>query len=366
MPVLDLHLTTIFGLLLPLFGCGDDTLAAGAGGAGGTTSTSTGMGGQTTTTATGAGGSEFIPDADSIQFTAVNPLPDGEQILFNDWNAVPNTLLSMMPDGAGAITIFEAYRIWSMGVSNDAATIAFASGDPGQVEHYGIDLGDAIQHTFLYDVATEAAAALLWGNVNDECHTFSDDGASLYVCRRSDFRFEDEFWLSEGYDVARVDVASGNVELLLADDDDVMTLSPQPNASETTLLFQWIDLPSTRSIRSLDVASGDIEILIDAAGSPVLSPNGARFLYTDYADLGSLWAADLDGGNPIQVAAAQTSGPRWSPDGLRVVYMVGDEAQPCSHVDVVAADGSEANAPQRIRDCVVTGEFITEIAWITR
>jgi Tol biopolymer transport system component len=388
-----LPLVSFLGSVLVLAACGDDT--SGTGGAGGGSGGAASSGASTsdatsgspastsastaTSTATassgsgeggtggGAGGGEdFVPSADSIQFLAVSALPAGEQILFNDWNVSPNTVGSMTPDGEDAVTIFEAYRVWSMGVSNDGSTIAFASGDPEQAEHYGIELGDAIQHTFLYDVATEEATALLWGNVNDECHTFSADDATLYVCRRSDTFFDGEYWVSEGYDVARVDVATGEVELILEDDDDVMTLSPQPDADEATMLVQWIALPSTRSIRTIDLASGDVETIVDAAGFPVLSPDGTRFLFNDYTEQGSLWAADLDGANATLVADAQASGARWSPDGTRIVYMVGDDAEPCSHVDVVPADGTGANAPLRIRDCVETGEFITELAWITR
>ena len=66
------------------------------------------------------------------------------------------------------------------------------------------------------------------------------------------------------------------------------------------------------------------------------------------------------------VADVQASGARWSPDGTRVVYTVGDDEVSCSHVEIVAADGSEADAPTRIRDCVESGEFITDLAWITR
>ncbi len=374
------------GSVLALAACGDDT--TGTGGAGGASSssasssdagsTSTPASSSTSTTTAvssgsgdggqggGEGGSDFVPTAETIQFAAVSTLPSGEQILFNDWNASPNTVATMAPDGADATTVFEAFRVWSMGVSNDGQTIAFASADPEQEAHYGLALGDAIQHTFLYDVATEEANALLWGNVNDECHTFSADDASLYICRRADTHLEGDYFVSEGYDAARVDLATGEVELLLPDEDDVMTLNPQPDAEESTALVQWIALPNTRSIRSIDLASGDVEILRDDAGFPVLSPDGARYLYSDYTDQGSLWAADLAGGNETLIADVQASGAHWSPDGARVVYMVFDDAIACSHVETVAADGSEAGAPTRIRDCGETGEFITELAWISR
>jgi len=384
-------LAVCFAPLLALVACGDDTSGSGGSGGGsggsGTTATSDAAstsGAPISSTVTssvasstqgsggdgsggdGTGGSDFIPTAETIQFGAIAPLPEGEQILFNDWNAAPNTVATMGPDGADATMIFEAYRVWSMGVSNDGHAVAFSSGDPEQEAHYGITIGDAIQHTFVYDAVTEVATALTWGNINDECHSFSADDASLYICRRSDFRVEDDFIVSEGYDAGRVDLATGDFELLLPDDDDVMTLSPQPDADEETALVTWIDLPSTRSIRSIDLASGDVEVVRESAGNPTLSPDGERYLFNDYGESGSLWADDVAGGDAVLVADAQASGARWSPDGTRVVYMVFDDALSCSHVDTVAADGSEADAPTRIRDCGETGEFITDLAWITR
>src|SRR6185369_14945365 len=133
----------------------------------------------------GAGGGPTwsCPDTDipltpgDIQFAALNPLPAGEQILFNDWNPSPNVLKSMTPDGATTTDVFAAYRVWSMGVSHAAGSIAFSCGDPQQEEHYGVNIGDAIQNTWVYDVAAQTAKLVAPGNVNDECHTFSaDDG----------------------------------------------------------------------------------------------------------------------------------------------------------------------------------------------
>ena len=66
------------------------------------------------------------------------------------------------------------------------------------------------------------------------------------------------------------------------------------------------------------------------------------------------------------VVDRQASNARWSPDGTQVVYLLWDDAGACSHVEIVQADGSEADAPTRIRDCLETGEFISDLAWITR
>lgn len=53
----------------------------------------------------------------------------------------------------------------------------------------------------------------------------------------------------------------------------------------------------------------------------------------------------------------------WSPDGSKVAYLWG-ETMGCSHIEVVLADGSQADAPVRVRDC--GNSFVTELAWVVR
>lgn len=393
-------------IVAALAACGDDTQSSsGTGGAGSGGAEATGGASSTaapvavsasssTTTATaatttgsgGEGGSadacgggqggfpEFEPTSDSIEFTAVSTLPTGEQILFNDWNAFPNTVATMSPAGADAAVVFEAYRVWSMGVSADGGTIAFASGDPEQVEHFGLTLGDAIQHTFLYDVATETAENLTRGNINEESHAFSADGERLYVSRRQDFACQVDpgtggpLWTNTGYRAGRVDLASGDFEYLTPASDDVMTFALQPDADEVTGIFQWIEIATnTWSVRRLTLDGGEVELVRDEAGFPVVSPDGTRFLFNSYTDQGKLYVAPTVGDGPeVLVVDKRASTARWSPDGTRVVFLVDDDDISCAHVEIAAADGSESAAPTRIRDCTETDEFITELAWITR
>lgn len=309
-----------------------------------------------------------MPTPESIQFGAIAPLPAGEQILFNDWNAFPNTVAAMRPDGSEETIVFEAYRVWSMAVSPDASAIAFSSGDPEQEAHYGITFGDAIQHTFLYDVASETAENLTRGRINDECLVFSDDGERLYLCRRSDFQQDGAELTNTLYHPVRIDRATGAEEVLLAPQDDVMALQLQPDADEVTALLTWIVLPPSppaeHSIRRLDLASGEVTLVREDAGAPALSPDGTRYLFADYTQQGSLWASDLDGGDPVQVVATNVTGAVWSPDGTRVAFLLDDDDLACAHIATAAADGSEADSPDIVRDCAETGEFITELAWI--
>ena len=171
----------------------------------------------------GAGGSdEYVPTAGDIDFTAVAPIPQGEQILFNDWS-FPDRLLSMGTDGSNAVEIFSAYRIWSVGVARGGDRLAFAVGDKEQEEHYGINLGDAIQHTFIYDFASQTAEVLAYGNINDECHHWGPGDASIYVCRRYDFMPDNTHG---NYRLGRIDVDGGAFAFLVDEEPTILTLSP--------------------------------------------------------------------------------------------------------------------------------------------
>lgn len=336
------------------------TAGGGAGGSGGTTT------GGTAGAAGGGGAIEFIPTPADIDYGADAPIPTGQSILFNDWNAFPNTVSAMSPDGTGAIPVFHAYRVWSMGATAAGDRIAFACGDPKQEEHYGLNLGDAIQHSWLYDTATEQISLLSHGNINDECHLFGPGGQSLYLCRRYDFQPD---FSNKGYRLGRIDLSTLAFEFLTPDQATILDIDPAPTPDEASLLFTRITISGGKQSRSvmkepLPMAA-PTELRADA-GSPRLSPDGQRYLYVDYTDTGNLWSSKLDGTDPVKVVNRPAGGARYSPDGARIVYQLYDGAANCNHVEIVAADGSEADSPTRVRDCSVTGEFITEVAWIDR
>ncbi|HNS98402.1 MAG TPA: hypothetical protein PKL73_15735 [Polyangiaceae bacterium] len=307
------------------------------------------------------------PTPADIDFKALQPIPSGEFLLFNDWNPSPNMVRAISLDGQSVVDVFRAFRIWSLGVSHDSKRIAFACGDPKQAEHYDITLGDAIQHTWIYDVASQSAEVLAFGNLNDECHTFGPDDHNLYVCRRYDFSKTGSF---KGWRIGRIDLSSRVFEFLTPEMDSVFALHPQPTPDETEMLYGMIDIPSSppagvRSIKKLHFATETFSFVRTDADTPVLSPDGKRYLYRNFLQKRTLWASSLDATNEVQVVAAEVTKPVWSPDGSRVAYLVRDDAHNCDHIEMVASDGSQASAPTRLRDCSTSGEFITNIAWIS-
>ncbi len=346
------------------------SFAAACGDSGDTTGSSTttgsgGAGGQATTggAAQGGGGGAaiFVPTPADVDFEAVAPLPAGEQIVFNDWDASPNELLSMQPDGTGVTTVFRSYRIWSFGVSRGADQIAFAAGDPDQEKHYGPLFGDSIQPTFLYSVATETAENLSAGNLNDECHHFGPGDAFLYLCRRYDFDVDGMF---KGYRIGRIDLATRSFSFLSDENPEAFTLNAQPTPDESEIVFERVPIPGTRTIVRRPTAGGTETSLKQNAGSPVLSPDGGTLLFSDYTQMGSL-VAQVGAVETVVAQGPGISNAKLSPDGTKVVYLRDDGAVPCSHVEIAALDGSQVASPTRIYDCVTSGRFISDIAWIT-
>jgi hypothetical protein len=302
------------------------------------------------------------PSPAEIEFSVVNPLPSGEQILFNDWNPMPNTLHAIRPDGSQEITVFRAYRIWSLGSSHDGKTLAFACGDSQQKQNYGIDLGDAIQHTWLFDIASQSASVFAWGNLNDECHEFTRSGDALWVCRRWNFSDQGTF---EGYQLARLSLPCGELSLPTSPADNQLELSPRPTPDESALYFTIVEIAAgkqTRRIVRQALPAGEPELVRESATLMALSPDGTRLLFSDHSQAGALFVSGLDGSELVKVASDGGTNAVWSPDGSRIAYLW-SETQICSHVQIVLADGSQADAPERVRDC--GNAFITELAWLS-
>jgi hypothetical protein len=302
-----------------------------------------------------------------IQFAAVNPMPSGEQIVFNDWNASPNELVSLTPDGKTRTTIFRALRIWSFGVSRAGDEVAFSCADPLQEQHYGVTYTDSIQQTWLFDVSSQTIKNLASGNINDECHIFGPADSALYVCRRYDFQADGQF---KGWRIGRIDLKTRDFLFLTEDMPHTYDLDPQPLLDGKSLIFERLQItpPSTQqsSIMQLPLPSGTATSLRSDAARPSLSPEGSRYIFKNANDSSKLYSSKLDGTASIKLTDEAGTDAVWSPDGTRVAYLLYDNQAACSHIQVVASDGSQVQSPTRLRDCTKTGEFISQLTWLIR
>jgi hypothetical protein len=249
-----------------------------------------------------------------------------------------------------------------LAASHGGTKLAFACGDPLQEQNYGITIGDAIQHTWLYDVASAQPSVLAWGNLNDECHTFSAADDALWICRRWDFASDGT---SRGYQIARLALGCGEVELPTTPADNQLELHPAPNADESTLHYTLIEIAAgkqTRRIVRKSLPGGAPEVVRESATLESISPDGTRLVFADHLQSGALFVMNLDGSNPVQISSHAGTNAVWSPDGTRVAYLW-DETSVCHHIESVSADGSEAGSPVRVRDC--GSAFITALAWLS-
>jgi Tol biopolymer transport system component len=203
---------------------------------------------------------------------------------------------------------------------------------------------------------------LAWGNLNDECHTFSANDDAIWVCRRWDFTSEGA---SKGYQIARLSASCGTAELPTSPEPNQLELYPRPTADEGTLYYTIVEIAAGKQTRRLvrkSLPDGLPETVVDSATLAQISPDGTRLLFSDHTQAGALFTMKLDGSELVKVASQTGTSAVWSADGSKIAYLW-DETQTCHHVQMVAADGSQADSPVRVRDC--GSAFITELAWLS-
>jgi DNA-binding winged helix-turn-helix (wHTH) protein/Tol biopolymer transport system component len=107
-------------------------------------------------------------------------------------------------------------------------------------------------------------------------------------------------------------------------------------------------LTTRGELSRIDPRTGILQPLLGgiSAEFAAFSPNGASVAYVSYPE-GTLWKADQDGANSVQLAAVAGDilNPRWSPDSKQILFTANtyDQLHPSIHL-VSAEDGT----PQRI------------------
>lgn len=308
------------------------------------------------------------PTPASIQFVAGTKLSSGSYLVFNDWSQDPNSVYAVATNDVGGprVEVFRANRVWSLGSKADASAMLFAAHDDQQEAHFGVTLGDSIQNTFMFDMPTQSVRAVAWGNINDECHAFSPDGTTAFVCRRYDFTSAGKF---SGWRIAQLQLTTGAAAFVRSAQTTDYELSPQPLAGNR-LLFELRGKPpaTNSSIWLRDLTTGVETKLFDQASRPVLAPDGHRIAMVNHNDGRKLYLADIDAplaplrSTGATVGAADVS---WAPDGTSLMYTIFDSAGPCDHIERIDIAGALPAQPARLRDCQTHGkEFITKMFWV--
>jgi Tol biopolymer transport system component len=147
-------------------------------------------------------------------------------------------------------------------------------------------------------------------------------------------------------------------------------LGPAPTADGKDLLYSITKLSggtqSYRIVKTSLPAGGDATLVRDNASRPSISADGTKYVFSNPSQKGALYVSDLASTTTTRVSKNAGTEVRWSPDGTRIAYLAFDSALNCSHIEIVKADGSDADAPARVYTCTSGGKFLSELAWIKR
>jgi len=303
-----------------------------------------------------------------IGFEEIDPPLGGSFIYYGVWGGGADSLEMISSDGSIEGTRFKVHRLWSFGVAADGETIAFSSADPYQEEHFCLTIGDAIQFSWLWRPGSEPehVTTVL---VNDECHLFGPDDATLYMCRRAGFwqqMTDDGFQFgSDPYRILIHELATGEETWLTPLVEATSDIGPALR-DDGSILFWRQEFEGTgfaQWLMSMDGDGGGVSYLVESGTNPVTNPDGTVVLFRQ------AWSSIRMGSSQSPAEAAELIPAAdgtvydyaFSPDQQRIVFTRGRSDASCSDLWVAEI----ANAEQvRIVDCVATGRFITGVSWV--
>jgi Tol biopolymer transport system component len=187
------------------------------------------------------------------------------------------------------------------------------------------------------------------------------------VCRRYNFTAEGDF---SGWRIGRINMSTRGFEFLRPEEAaGPFELNAQELADGKRILFELRARPpaSGVTIHTRDLKSGAETMLWTNASRPVVAPDGDRVVYSDTSAQYRLRERRVSRPDDPAIIVSNTAGigrATWSADGKTIVYTVYDQPKNCDHLERVTWSGSEWSAPERVRDCGTTGEFLTDAQWI--
>jgi len=225
--------------------------------------------------------------------------PDGSVIIFSSPRSGNGDIYQVNSDGSGPIRLtsdpsFETDPIFSP----DGSMVAFAREADGR------------RHIWLMDRDGTNQQQLTLGSVLDDIQSFSPDGSELLLTRSV---------VSSGIGMGR---SIEHVALNLRT-KDVRKLEAFPEYSPigTSVAYDTFNKATSRSEIWIMDADGSNKRFLVAGHSPRFSPDGETILYsTEKKDPGSLWnTIAIDGSSDRQLGRME--GPVFARDGKHIIYL---------------------------------------------
>jgi Tol biopolymer transport system component len=257
---------------------------------------------------------------------------DGEEWLAYQWlDATGDGIYLSRPDGTGLHQILtdmtgsEIHPDWSP----DGQRIAFVRFTPEDKSELWVVNADGTGEELVY-------------SCDDPCNSlgypdWNADGTRIYLGQDADAQANG---IPRTFQVARLDVASGRVDIVLTRQDGMTAEQPRISPDETQLVYTRFRDPAEALAGSAvfvtDLAGGPERRLteFDAYGAyPDWSPDGRRIVFNTF-DLGAfqdiavqvnLFTIKPDGSDIQRLTDhadndTRATQPRWAPDGSGIVY----------------------------------------------
>jgi Tol biopolymer transport system component len=279
-----------------------------------------------------SGGAPPTTASPSVQPTEAPVVGDGEEWLAYQWlDATAEGIYLARPDGSGRHQIVtdqtgsQIHPDWSP----DGQRIAFVRFTPEDKSE-------------LWVVNADGSGEELLVSCEDPCNSFgypdwNADGSRIYFSQDADAQANG---IPRTFQIARVDVATGRVDVVLTRQDGMTAEQPRISPDETRLAYTRFRDPAEALAGSAvfvsDLDGGPEQRLteFDAYGAyPDWAPDGQRIVFNTF-DLGAfqditvqvnLFTVRPDGSDVQRLTDygendTRATQPRWAPDGSGIVY----------------------------------------------
>jgi len=225
-------------------------------------------------------------------------------------NDGPHELRVMSTDGTGSVPLVVAEWLWTPRWSPDGTRIAYVK-DAGNanLQIFVIDADGTDDHVICCDAVT----GLNW----DESPSWSPDGLSIVMSRTRDDPADGGIWT--------MDADGGNQTQIYAGDAGIPDWGPDGRIVYARFTDPMAERPWDIYLMDADGGSQTLLAAEVSIGNPQprWSPDGLQILFQSDFSGGAttVWSVSAGGGTPVQRSGeALEAYPSWSPDGSQIVF----------------------------------------------